>query len=182
MLQTLYVIAHTFFKICRLELGPQDLPSSRAFLLLVTATYMCISTIIPIIFEIPILKAILQTFVEVGITFFLTFSLLYMTGFYARTLQTLTAIMGIDVFFHLIAIPILILELYFKSAGIDIGLTQILAILLVSWNLTIYAHILRHALSTEFFVGFVITFIYLLVTIIILQTLFPTPLPEVITQ
>jgi len=180
MLQTLYVIAHPFFKICKLELGPQDLPNSKAFLLLVAVVYMGISTIIPILFEIPILKALLQTFVEINITFFLTFSLLYLTGHYSRIMKTLTAIIGVDIFFHLIALPILLLELYFKSISVDIGLAQILALLLVGWNITVYAHILRHALSSEFFVGFVITFVYLLVTIVILQSFFPIS-PEALT-
>lgn len=178
MLQTLYVIAHSFFKICKLESGPQDLPSSQSFLFIVTATYMCISTIIPVLFDISVLQALLQTILEICITFFLSFSLLYMTGYYSRILQTLTAIMGVETLFHFIALPILILEIYFKSVNIDIGLVPILAILLMTWNLTVYAHILRHALSSEFYVGFLVTFIYLIVTVVISQTLFPTPLPE----
>lgn len=101
-----------------------------------------------------------------------------MTGYYSRILQTLTAIMGVETLFHFIALPILILEIYFKSVNIDIGLVPILAILLMTWNLTVYAHILRHALSSEFYVGFLVTFIYLIVTVVISQTLFPTPLPE----
>ncbi len=175
MLQALYVIAYHFLKICLLEAGPQDLPRSPPFLLFLIFIYALISTTILILYEVPLLTILGQTFVELGITLFLTFSLLYVTGYYNRIIQTLTAIIGIDTLLHTIALIILILEFYLKSINLDIGFTQILALLLFFWNLTVYAHILRHALSSEFIVGFIITFIYLIVTVIILQSLFPTP-------
>lgn len=175
MIQTLYIIAYTFLKICRFEKGPQDLPRSQTFLLLVMAAYICVSPIIPHAFGMPLSTAIIKTWVEIGITFFLTASLLYVTGYYARTLQTLTAILGVDVFFHFVAMPLFILEFYLKSMSVDIGIIQLLAIGLVIWNIAVYAHVLRHALASEFYTGLIVTFIYLVVTVAILQSLFGIP-------
>jgi hypothetical protein len=173
MLAALYTIIYTFLSICFMRLAPQDLPYSRSFLVVLTTLYLLLASMISLWFGNSLQQAFVYNITGIALTYILTFSLLYFTKFIQRSVQTLTAIMGVDIIFHLVTIPLLLLETFLKSINGDTGLVQVLVIILMGWNLTIYAHILRHALSSELLVGFAVTFVYLIVIIMVLQVLLP---------
>lgn len=174
MLSALYTIIYTFVSMCFMRLTPQDLPYSRLFLLVLTVIYLLLAVSISLWFGNSLHQALMQNVIGIALTYALTFSLLYFTKFLQRSVQTLTAIMGIDIILHLATVPLLLLETFLKSINGDTGLVQVLVIILMGWNLTIYAHILRHALSSELLVGFAVTFVYLVVIIMVLQVLLPS--------
>jgi hypothetical protein len=171
-MQTLYAVWFTTFEICRLRLGPQDLPASPSFMVLALLTYTLSNGLISVVQEVPIELAMLSGIIETLISVFLTSSLLYVTRYPLRIVQTVTAIAATGSILGFIGIPLIIwYQLQIKEH--IIGVSFILLLGLIIWSLIVHAHILRHALTVPFFVGFSIAMIILFLTINILSLLFP---------
>jgi len=113
--------------------------------------------------------------IDIGLLIVFTAVLLRITGFGARTGQTLTALAGSGVILNLIALPIVIWSIAARSRGTpsvtaDLGHTALLV-----WSILISAHIYRHALSTQFLVGVLVTVLCLCLILATTMALIPDP-------
>ena len=149
-----------FFDICLLRAGPQDLPSSH-FLLRVMVV---LNLSLHILVYYPT-KGFEQAFVEVLFDFILVVILLYAAlqwrGLQARFRQSLTAIMGTGIILVMIAMPFV----YRLMAAEASGETSLIALqfylLILVWNITVIAHIIRHTFSIHLAYGFLVSIGYL---------------------
>ncbi|HEC85099.1 MAG TPA: hypothetical protein ENI48_07685 [Thioploca sp.] len=174
-MHTLFVLWSAFFNICRLRLGPQDLPSSNVFLGLTLFLYVVINVVLSLMQQLAVKDAVLSSLVDTGLLVVLTSSLLYFTKYSARIIQTLTALAGTNSLLGILIIPVLF---WLEQIGLNEGDTSLPVLLLLGlivWNLAVSAHILRHALAVPFFIGFFLTVVMYFLTVSILSQLFQFP-------
>jgi len=169
----LIVLWSAFFNICRLRLGPQNLPSSNVLLSLTLFFYATVGVTLSLVLRSSVEKAVLSNIVDVGLLVVLTSSLLYVARYPARITQTLTALAGTNGLLGILSFPVLFwLEQTRLNEG-DMSLPALLLLGLIVWNFLVYTHILRHALAVPFFVGSIFTAIMYFLTFTILNILFP---------
>lgn len=150
-----------FFDLCLLRAKPQDLPASD-FLLGVTLSCYTLIGIATSTAVLPLQQAVLSSLLSALLLAILTHTTLMLRGFAGRLNQTLSALAGSGSLLGLIVWP-----LTASQAPL------LLVAAMVIWSLAVTAHILRHALSMSFSAGIAISVGYLLVSFIIMNSLFP---------
>ncbi len=160
----MYAIIHPFLQIALLRSPPQELPRSHMLLGLVLALHLLLGFGLYLL-QYPFLTATLAAITGTVILSILSYSLLYMNGKIQRFVQTLSALAGTDILIGLISIPIITL-------GVS-GLASLLYLLIVAWNLTVAAHILRHALTVSVQQGFVFALIFFMFTMMVIRSILP---------
>lgn len=139
-----------FWGICTFRIAPQDIPRSTALLGVTALANVVLSTLINQI-RLEIGSSIMIALIEILVVAGLTTALLYSFARAARTVQTLTALMGTGaVIGALVLVLLLAVPALPQAARVGIFL----------WNLAVMAHILRHALDTRFIVGFFVAIGY----------------------
>ncbi len=141
-----------FWRICRLQKGPEDVPASTALfvlLLLLSLFLDFVSTRLGLpdvrAFEILLIVIIANASILV-----LTAVLLQLLGYLQRVLQTLSALLGASIFITVLATPVLF---GLQTRMDDPGGWGTMLLLLELWHLVITAHILRRALSVSLLLG-----------------------------
>ncbi len=172
MMQMLSTPWLTIVGICRLRLGPQDLPASFSFMIFTLLIYTVVNGLISLVQNTSLETAMLAGFAETILSILLTSSLLYITRHPSRIMQTMTAVASTGSVIGLIAIPLIIWYQWQIKEHI-IGISFVLLLALIVWSLMVHAHILRHALTVSFFTGLTIALIMSFLTYSILSTLFP---------
>ena len=162
-------IVDAFWKVCLMRLGPQDLPSSRFLLWSSAFAYMLVSWMVSLLTLSP-LTALLSALVDTGVLMGLAMLVLWVRELGVRYTQTATALLGAGALLMALALPFLILQ---REMGEDNNfLPSIIVLALMIWNLNVVGHILRHALDTRFFVGLLLSIVYLYVSISVFRAFF----------
>ncbi len=154
------LLLKTFINLCLLRAKPQDLPAAPAL----TAATLVAYTLVGLGLSLPDLgfgRAALWAILDILVIAALTHGALRMRHFPERLPQTLTALLGSGALIGLAAWPII---------GTESSAVQ-LALLL--WNLAVFAHILRHALSVPIGLGIIVSFGYFLVELTVAMALAP---------
>lgn len=171
-MHTFYILWSVFFDICRLRAGPQDLPTSSVLLGLSLIIYMITGVINGLLSpeQLPFTKVVAWSVIETVLLVLLTSSLLHFAHYSARVMQTLTAVAGTSTQLSIISMPFIFWFAQAKHTHSDPTLPLLLLLSLSIWSLTVYAHILRHALMVPFFVGLMLAMTsYSLIAIILYQ-------------
>ncbi len=162
-------IIEALWKVCLMRVAPQDLPSSKFLLWAAAAAYALIGSLISLLTLGPI-AAVLSAVVDTGVLLGLTMLVLWIKDTGERYTQTATALAGSGAILMGIALPLLILQ---AKLGVDGNtLPSLLVLVLMVWNLNVVGHILRHALDTKFFVGLLLSVVYLYVSISVFRAFF----------
>jgi hypothetical protein len=168
----LSVLWELFFGICCFNKGPQDVPISREFLSLCLIVYGLASFILALPSqpaEIAVLSGLIDTFLLAVLYYFL----LYSWRKSERWMQTIIALSGTGIIFSVAAIPLFYLLDYIGPEDpVALWLFLLVAILLV-WNVSVMAHIMRHALSSSFAVGVIAALFYIGVSTVSINSLVP---------
>jgi len=167
-MHSLQILLLAFFDICRLRLGPQDLPASSVLLGLSLLIYLVVTGTLSLI-QFPTKDAILLSIVEICLLVVLMSSLLYITHYAARITQTITALAATNSILGMFTLP---LVLWIEYYGGDVSLPVLIILGLIVWNFIIHAHILRHALTVSLFMGSILTLIIQFLNFSILNQLF----------
>lgn len=169
-MQGIIALLEPFVLISLFRLRPQDLPSSQPLLRLLVGAVCVLSFAMEWYLHGPAI-ALGSVITTVGVLIALTYFILSSCRLGYRVPQTLTALFGADLVVSLVALPMI-----FMLGPIDpnsgqaelatpIGaLIQIMLLLLIGWNLLIYAHVLRHAFDVQFAVGALVAILYMVVT------------------
>jgi hypothetical protein len=160
-----------FSNICLLSGGPQDLPCSN-FLFRVLVLLYLVSSLAGWNSELEIVQALLAAIVDVFIVLVYVYAVLWGFAKPARYLQTASAILAVGVLFQLLELPLIF---YLAAQGQNAAPLEVSLLLLAlySWNLAIYAYILRQALETTTLVSFVLTISYIFIAMTTYQLIFP---------
>ena len=164
-------LIRAWFDICLLRRAPQELPASGYLLGISLGCYVLVSVLVTSQ-SYAFTRALLLAAVDLGLLIIFVWSLLYLQSKTARINQTLSALAGSGSLMGLIALPLLL------AIGPDKVNEPVPApllslwLLLLLWNLIIMAHIIRHALSSSFAIGFGISLLYALLSMQVITTLF----------
>lgn len=165
------LLIRAWFNICLLRRGPQDLPASGFLLGVSLCCYGLVSVLVSSQ-SYTFSMALLLTVVDLGLLVVFAWSLLYLQRKAERLNQTLSALAGTGSLMGLIALPLLLtIGPDATSEPVPASLLS-LWLLLLLWNLFIMAHIIRHALSSSFAIGFGISLLYALLNMQVIVTLF----------
>jgi len=161
-----------FWAICRLQVGPQALPTSQ-YLLIITVIAGIIVDSAATAILIPALSSVeLVLIVSVYNAALLVsvYILLRLIAYHERALQTLTALAGTGLFISLVLLP----GLMFINMAEEAMQSFALFILIDNiWRIAVYAHIFRHALSISLLMAMILSLSYLLWGIFIADILLP---------
>ena len=102
-------------------------------------------------------ESMIATLLELVVLIGLTVAILYSYSRSHRIVQTLTALMGTGALIGTLA---LILLIVFQTSPVPSGVGTLLMWAIFVWNLSVVAHILRHALDAHFVIGFLIAIGY----------------------
>jgi hypothetical protein len=94
----MYAIVRPFLQLTLLQIGPQDLPASRALLFMVAALYGVVGTLVGLSFY-PPGNAVMQTLAELAVLGVAVHLALHVRGHPERFLQTYTGLVGISAAF-----------------------------------------------------------------------------------
>ncbi|MDM8567766.1 hypothetical protein QUF74_19230 [Candidatus Halobeggiatoa sp. HSG11] len=175
----LTTIILAFFDICRLRSGPQDLPTSKIFLVITLIFYTIIGFILPLI-QISLTTAILSAIVDTALLVILVGSLLYFASHSARIIQTLTALAGTNALFGIPVISLFLVnrnnftneEFVQNISNIDFMLL-LLFYAVIMWNFIVYSHILRNSLEIPMVASLTLTILISLLTFTIQNQIVP---------
>ncbi len=98
---------------------------------------------------------------------------LVIAGKTGRYVQTLTALAGTGALLGMVGLPLVTLATNASQSGGPAGVLVIGWLLLLIWSITVQAHIFRHALSTSFGIGLMISGLHAVLAITLLEYLFP---------
>jgi hypothetical protein len=167
-----YALIKPFVDICLLNTKPQDLPaSSRLLLSTLTVYYLVgIALSVPVYgFGVSTLEAALEVFMLAAYTHVV----LRLNGRGARYHQTLGALAGTGAVLGLVALPLSYSVLQSVAAhGSANALTVFAYLLLMGWLLIVYGHIYRHALSSGLGLGMLVSFGYIVLSTLMIESLF----------
>ena len=164
-------LIRAWFDICLLRRAPQELPASSYLLGLSLCCYGLVSVLVSSQ-SYPFGQALLLAAVDLGMLVLFVWSLLYLQRKTARINQTLSALAGTGSLMGIIALPLLLAIGPGTVAEPVPAPLLSLWLLLLLWNLFVMAHIIRHALSSSFAIGFGISLLYALLNMQVITTLF----------
>lgn len=161
-----------FSNICRLRQGPQDLPDSQSLLGLSLFLYT-VSSVALSLLEASRKQAILSSLLDVSLLSIIIASLLYFTKRPTRLTQTLTAFAGTGFFFSIIMNPLFYWIKQAKAQNTDLDFPVFLFLIVVTWSLAVYAHILRNALEISFPMAIIVAIIASFLATSVITAIFP---------
>lgn len=163
-----------FWDLCMLKAQPQDLPTST-FLLGITLMSYFLTGIAVAALQWPLPFAFFIASLDAALISILCYVLLWARMFSVRFTQTLTALTGSGTLLGIFAIPLIVWQQ--QMGAPSEGLATIPAALLLvwmAWNITVMGHILRHALSTAFFLGLGLAALYAYITLQLIRAFLPS--------
>jgi hypothetical protein len=159
MYSSIFTLFKLFFSICRLRIGPQDIPASAPFTVVLLLAYTLISILVSLNL-LPLDYSIFASLLETTLTVALTLGILQLRRLENRSMQTLSALAGTGIVISVIELPVIYWLGLARATDMDPSLPGIFMLFLLAWSLMIMAHILRHALNIHFFFGFLLSLFY----------------------
>ena len=150
----------------RLRSGPQDLPASRFFTLLLAALYISGGFVAGGVLEEPDYAE--RALLAIGMQFAIIASLLSLKGFRTRIQQTIAALSGTGFLIGLMSIYLLSL---IDPENPQAGLAA-MYLLLFLWSLAVGGHIYRSALSSKMGTGVLVAVAIFTINFILLRAVF----------
>lgn len=160
----------TFWNICWLRSGPQDVPASRGLFLL-TLGLNILFDLGFVLTEANFFQALVVVAANTAVMLGAVYLLLLVMGYGARALQTLTAMQGTDLILGLYMLPLVALSHWLAdSAQGPLGL---MVLLIYLWSVVISTHILRNALSIHWLPAGLLAIGYFILSVQVLNALLP---------
>ena len=145
-----------FWDICTFQRGPQDTPYSTFLfgsLLLINLALEFATFLVPDGKGVttPVSRVIPYLLVDAVSSMGLVYLALWIHGHAARTLQTITTLLGVGIVITIAQLPLNFLA---SNAGDQVNMQTMFylgTMAVFIWQLALYTHIFRHALSTSIF-------------------------------
>lgn len=159
----------SFLRVMGLMVAPQDLPFSQPFLMRVLALYLITGVLVLLPGMEDYFTAVILILLDIFLLIIFLKFCLFSRNNSARFLQTLYACLGVGIFFQVLALPLVIM----LNVGSDEAtqtvspIGSLFYLILVSWQVSVMAHILRHAMDMVISLTLLLSFSYLLMVIFI---------------
>ncbi len=155
-----------FLDMMRFRSGPQDLPASRGFTVLLAALYIAGGFLAGAVLDEP--EYAQRALMAITVQFSVIILLLRLKGFRDRTQQTIGALSGTGFLFGLMSIYLLSLVNVEKP---QVELAALYFVLFI-WSIAVDGHIYRHALSSKIGTGVLVAVAIFSLNFILLRTFF----------
>lgn len=155
-----------FLDMMRFRSGPQDLPASRGFTVLLAALYIAGGFLAGSVLDEP--EYARRAMMAIAVQFSVIILLLKLKGFRDRTQQTIGALSGTGFLFGLMSIYLLSLVNVDKP---QVELAALYFVLFI-WSIAVDGHIYRHALSSKIGTGVLVAVAIFSLNFILLRTFF----------
>lgn len=155
-------LTRTLIDICLLRESPLATSSSRVVSMGLVGLHWSLGSVLSA-FRLPPEQSIASSLLGTLLVVALTQSFLLFRGLGERFFPTLNAMVGTDLIFGLVAVP---LSAWFYNAP-DSGISQLLSLVLIAWSIAVTAHIMRHSLSVTPSIGFLAAMSYTFVSFFI---------------
>ena len=172
MLTDLSTLSKAFLDICLLRKGPQDLPKSSVLLTLCLILYTALDVLLTVQTR-PFTDALLVSLVDVGFLLLATSLILKQHRHIERLGQTMTALFGTGVILGIFIFPLVYGGVQNQYEDWLQQIIVLLFLVMVIWNITVLAHIVRHAISTSMGIGIMIAILYIWMSSLLITMLFP---------
>ncbi len=167
-----YQLFLRFADILLLRRGPQDLPASKYYLVLLILLNLLAGALLFAGQDEGNTES-LQTLFDLGLALVMYTTVLYLRGVQGRVVQTLTAFTGTGLLLTLVLFPIsLLLAPGADPLFLSVGRVMFMALLI--WSLAVDGHIFRHALDTTMMVGTACAVAVFIARVFILETIWPS--------
>jgi hypothetical protein len=162
-----------FLQIIMRRLGPEDLPDSRLLAIICLNAYVLSQ--VPPALQVYGASWITASAIAIDVLMLVgaVWALLRLTGHSQRYRQTLTALLGTNALLTLPLVPLNFWLERFTQAGHAPAGPSIAILLLITWSLTVQAHILARALSRPFVIGLLIAVGYFIANYALIWQLAP---------
>lgn len=144
--------------------GPQALPYSTAHFVRLLLLYLISGMLVLLPGSEDLFTAMALMLLDLSLLTTFVWFCLYTRNKLPRLQQTLTACFGTGFIFQLLAVP-LVLVLNAAPEGANNAVASLFYLLLISWQMAVMAHILRHALDMAIALTLVLSVAYLLLAI-----------------
>jgi hypothetical protein len=155
-----------------LRAGPQDVPYSSALLAVVTLLYLA-GGVLVLKTAMAISQAVANMVLDLAVLFAFSYFCLSLLGFRARFVQTATALAGVGTVYHLLAWPLFIQIHGMQPEQQGVKITALLMLLLISWQVLVFAHVFRHAMQLSMVRALALSFGYLFLSMAAAEIIFP---------
>jgi len=153
-------------RIMGLMAAPQDLPYAKPLLMRVIILYVVSGMLVLLPGSTDLFTSIVLILLDLLLLFAFIQFCLYTRNNSARFLQTFLACLGVGILFQLLALPlVLILNAGTEASQANNAVSGLFYLLLVSWQVTVMAHILRHAMNMAMLLSLLLSFSYLMAVI-----------------
>ena len=150
-------LAKTVVELCRLRRGPQDLPYSRNLPALLIAASVVVDVLVGDALH-DTGNTFARSLLSTGVVLGLCWGALAIRGLHNRYVQTATALLACSLVFSLLLLPLALLAGPPPASADQLSGLQVLlgwlTIALLVWQISVYAHIMRHAMDASFGLAF----------------------------
>lgn len=160
-----------FFQICILAKGPQDIPHSTILMRISLVVYF-ITGLLSMLPSVTMQQAVIEMALDLVVLLVFVWACLQAFHKQARYIQTLTALATVGALFQFLAWPLLAYLEAGRQAGDPVSELSLLLLLIVSWNLAVYAHIFRESFNIRMLAAFIMTIAYAVINISVRQILY----------
>lgn len=162
-----------YLQIMILRKGPQDLPHSPPLLALLIVLVFCLSLVIMLLPDSkgqthPVEQMVLFVLVQYAALMGSVYLLLRMLKYSARVIQTLSALLGVEILFNVVQLVLYLLSIVMGS---DSAVIIIFTYGVVIWSLVVNATILRQALVISILAAGMLSFTLFLLSFYIYSLL-----------
>jgi hypothetical protein len=166
-------LAKAFWDLALWRISPAQLPASGLLLAMVCVAVGLLEVLSALLSPAPIDRILIRVALSVALPLAFTWAVLALTHHRQRYLQTAIAILGVGALAELLLYPLgSVLDVIGLDhpAAIPLGLLSLAALV---WYLLACAHIWRAALETGLSLGIAVSVCYLILSVMLEQTLLP---------
>jgi len=155
-----------------LKAGPQHLPYSVSLLAILTFLYLA-SGVLVLTTAMSSGQAVANMLLDIVVLYAFSYFCLSLLRFKARYVQMVSALTGLGTAYHLLAWPLFILIHNMQEQDQGVRIAALLMLLLISWQVLVFAHVFRHAMQMSMTRAIALSFGYLFLSMAAAEIIFP---------
>jgi hypothetical protein len=155
-----------------LKAGPQHLPYSLSLFATLTLLYLA-SGVLVLTTSVSIGQAAANMMLDVAVLYSFSYFCLSLLKYKARFVQMVSALAGIGIAYHLLAWPLFVQIHNMQPEEQGAKIAALLMLLLVSWQVLVFAHVFRHAMQMSMMRALALSFGYLFLSMAAAEVILP---------
>ena len=155
-----------------LRAGPQHLPYSLSLFAALALLYVA-SGILVLTTSMSLGQAAANMVLDIAVLLSFSYFCLSLLKYKARFVQMVSALAGIGIVYHLLAWPLFVRIHNMQPQDQGATIAALLMLLLVSWQVLVFAHVFRHAMQMSMMRALALSFGYLFLSMAAAEVILP---------